>query len=184
MRLGVRGFIMERDSVMLEFSYLSKNEFNKYASELFSVLYDNMTQIAPTGNSREEDYKLWYEAMSNEMQSNKRHIIVISTGNMTEIIGFFKYSINECVFVMEDIQIKALYRGKCNIFRSLYGFVLEHICEELCIVEAYADKKNAKSLGILEKLGLAIVGENKNGISYHLRGTFEDLVKWYRRESV
>lgn len=178
------GCIMEKDSAMVEFSYLSKNEFNKYASELFSVLYDNMTQIAPTGNSREEDYKSWYEAVCGEMQSNKCHIIVISTGNMTEIIGFFKYSTNESVFMMEEIQIKRFYQGKYNIFRTLYGFVLEHINEEIHIVEAYADKKNTKSLGILEKLGLSIVGENKNGISYHLRGIYKDLVKWYMSESV
>ena len=169
---------------MIEFCYLSKNEFNKYASKLFSVLYDNMTEIAPTGNSREEDYQSWYKAMCGEMQSDKRHIIVITNGNIKEIIGFFKYSINECVFVMEDIQIKALYRGKYNIFRSLYGFVLEHFNEDICFVETYADKKNTKSLGILEKLGLSVVGENKNGISYHLRGTYEDLVKWYKGESV
>ena len=175
---------MERDNIMIEFSYLSKNEFNKYASELFSVLYDNMTPITPTGNSREEDYKSWYESMSDEMQSDKRYFIIVLQKNSQEIIGFFKYSINECVFVMEDIQIKAVYRGKYNIFRSLYGFVLEHIHEDICIVEAYVDKRNTKSLGILEKLGLAIVGENKNGISYHLRGTYEDLVKWYRREAV
>ena len=77
---------MEKDSAMVEFSYLSKNEFNKYASELFSVLYDNMTQIAPTGNSREEDYKSWYKAMCGEMQRDNRHIIVISNENMKEII--------------------------------------------------------------------------------------------------
>lgn len=175
---------MEKNSAMIEFSYLEKNEFNKYASNLFSVLYDNMTEIAPTGNSREDDYKSWYKAVCGEMQSDKRHIIVISNGNMKEIIGFFKYSINECVFVMEDIQIKAFYRGKYDIFRTLYGFALEHINEAICIVEAYADKKNTKSLAILEKLGLSLVGENKNGISYHLRGTYEDLVKWYKGESV
>lgn len=180
MNLGERGYIMERDSVTIEFSYLSKNEFNKYASKLFSVLYDNMTAIAPTGNSREEDYKSWHKAVCGEMQSNKRHIIVILTGNMKEIIGFFKYSINECVFVMEDIQIKPFYRGKYKILRTLYGFVLEHINEDVHFVEAYADKKNTKSLGILEKLGLSIIGENKNGISYHLRGTYVDLLKWYK----
>ena len=169
---------------MIEFCYLSKNEFNKYASQLFSVLYDNMTEIAPTGNSRKDDYKSWYKAICGEMQSDKRHIIGISNGNTKEIIGFFKYSINEYVFVMEDIQIKDSYRGKYNIFRTLYGFVLEHINEDIRIVEAYADKKNTKSLGILGKLGLSIVGENKNGISYHLRGTYEDLVKWYKGESV
>lgn len=175
---------MEKDSAMVEFSYLSKNEFNKYASQLFSVLYDNMTQIAPTGNRREEDYKSWYKAMCGKMQSDKRHIIVISNENMKEIIGFFKYSINECVFAMEEIQIKSSYQGKSNIFRSLYGFALEHINEDIRFVEAYADKKNTKSLAILEKLGLSVVGENKNGISYHLRGTYEDLVKWYKKESV
>lgn len=172
------------DSTMIEFSYLSKNEFNKYASKLFSVLYDNMTEIAPTGNSREEDYKSWYKAMCGEMQSDKRHIIVISNENMKEIIGFFRYSINEYVFVMEDIQIKDCYRGKYNIFRTLYGFVLEHINEDIHFVEAYANKINKKSLGILEKLGLSIIGENKNGISYHLRGSYADLLKWYKKESV
>ena len=143
-----------------------------------------MVNIAPTGNSREEDYKSWYKAVCGEMQSNKRHIIVISNGNMKEIIGFFKYSINEYVFVMEDIQIKPSYRGKYNVFRTLYGFVLEHINEDIRYVEAYANKKNTKSLGILEKLGLSIIGENTNGLSYHLRGSYTDLLKWYKKESV
>ena len=165
---------------MIEFCYLSKDEFNKYASKLFSVLYDNMTKIASTGNSREEDYESWYKAVCGEMQSYKRNIILISNENMDEIIGFFKYSINECSFVMEDIQIKDSYQGKYNIFRTLYGFVLEHITEEIRVVEAYAHKKNTKSIGILEKLGLSIIGENKNGISYHFSGTYVDLLKWYR----
>ena len=175
---------MEKNSAMVEFSYLEKNELDKYARMLFSILFDNMVNIAPTGNSREEDYKSWYKAVCGEMQSDKRHIIVISNGNMKEIIGFFKYSTNESVFTMEEIQIKRSYQGKYNIFKTLYGFVLEHIAEEIRFVEAYADKKNTKSLGILGKLGLSIIGENKNGISYHLRGTYEALVKWYKKESV
>lgn len=175
---------MEKDSAMIEFSYLEKSELDKYAGKLFSILFDNMAKIAPTANSREEDFNSWYKAVCGEMQSNKRHIIVISNGNMKEIIGFFKYSINECAFVMEEIQIKASSQGKYNIFRSLYGFVLEHIEEEIRVVEAYAHKKNTKSIGILEKLGLSITGENKNGISYHLRGSYEDLLKWYKGESV
>lgn len=175
---------MEENSAVVEFSYLEKNELDKYARKLFSILFDNMVNIAPTGNSREEDYKSWYKAVCDEMQSNKHHIIVISTGNMKEIIGFFKYSTNKSVFTMEEIQIKGSYQGKYNIFRTLYGFVLEHIKEDIRFVEAYANKKNTKSLGILGKLGLSIIGENKNGISYHLRGTYEALVKWYKKESV
>ena len=171
---------MGKDSTMIEFNYFSKNEINKYASKLFYVLYDNMTGIAPTGNSREEDYQSWYKAMCGEMQSDKRHIILISNENKEEIIGFFKYSIIGCAFVMEDIQIKVSYQGKYNIFRTLYGLVLEHITEEIRVVEAYAHKKNTKSIGILEKLGLSIIGENKTGISYHFSGTYVDLLKWYK----
>ncbi len=119
---------------MIEFCHLSKNEFNKYASKLFSVLHDNMTGIAPTGNSREDDYQSWYKAMCGEMQSDKRHIILISNENK----------------------------------------------EEIRVVEAYAHRKNTKSIGILEKLGLSIIGENKTGISYHFSGTYVDLLKWYK----
>ena len=64
------------------------------------------------------------------------------------------------------------FKGKYNIFRTLYGVVLEHINEDIRFVEAYANKKNTKTIGILEKLGLSIIGENKNGISYHFRGTY------------
>ena len=96
---------MEKYSAMIEFSYLEKNELDKYTRKLFSILFDNMVNIAPTGNSREEDYKSWYKAMCGEMQNDKRHIIVIFNENMKEIIGFFKYSINEYVFVIVDLQI-------------------------------------------------------------------------------
>ena len=82
---------------------------------------------------------------------------------------------------MEEIQIMESYQGKYNIFRDLYGFVFEQIKEDICFVEAYANKQNIKSLGILEKMGLSTIGENRNGISYHLRGTYTDLKMWYNK---
>lgn len=44
-------------------------------------------------------------------------------------------------------------------------------------MEAYANKKNKKSQGILARLGLERIGENKNGNSYHFRGRYEALKK-------
>ena len=29
---------------------------------------------------------------------------------------------------------------------------------------------------------LTIIGENKNGISYHLKGTYKDLMRWYNHD--
>jgi RimJ/RimL family protein N-acetyltransferase len=46
-------------------------------------------------------------------------------------------------------------------------------------VEAYADKRNQKSLAVLAHLGLTVMGENKNGISYHLRGSYAELKQKY-----
>ena len=166
---------------MVEFCCLARTEFNKYASTLFALLYDNMNRIAPTGNSREEDFQCWSEAVEEGLRSEKRHIVIISDHDSQAVIGFFQYYINECVFVMEEIQIKESYQGKYNIFRDLYGFVFEQIKEDICFVEAYANKQNIKSLGILEKMGLSTIGENRNGISYHLRGTYTDLMMWYNK---
>ena len=36
-------------------------------------------------------------------------------------------------------------------------------------------------IGILEKIGLKNTGPNKNGHSYHFKGRFVDLVKWYEK---
>ena len=81
---------------------------------------------------------------------------------------------------MEEIQIRKTYQGKYNIFERIYGLALANISEDVDVVEAYANKKNTKSIAILGKLGLSIVGENKNGTSYHFRGTYADLLNWHK----
>ena len=80
---------------------------------------------------------------------------------------------------MEDIQIRKVYQGKYNVFERFYGLAFANVKENIDLVEAYANKKNIKSIGILIKLGLSIVGENKNGASYRFRGAYADLLKWY-----
>ena len=47
----------------IRFEYLNKPDFPTVSYDIFSILADNMTAIAPTGNSREEDYNLWYDAV-------------------------------------------------------------------------------------------------------------------------
>ena len=80
--------------------------------------------------------------------------------------------------MMEEIQFKPEYQGK-GIFRKLYGFVLKNIRNDLEFVEAYASVYNQKSIGILENFGLSNEGLNKNGRSYHFKGSFNNLIKWY-----
>ncbi len=160
----------------IRFEYLNKIDFKTLSNELFSILADNMTVIAPTGNSREEDFVLWSDAVSDGLQREERQIILIKdNGNL---IGYFQYYTNADTFMMEEIQFRPEYQGK-GLFRELYGFVLKNVRNDLEFVEAYASINNKKSIGILEKFGLSNIGLNKNGRSYHFKGRFADLIKWY-----
>lgn len=161
---------------MISFEYLNKSDFSVFAQQIFNILADNMTVIAPTGNSREQDFTLWLDAVSDGMQRPERQIILIKDNE--KLVGFFQYYTNADTFMMEEIQFRPAYQGK-GIFRELYGFVLKSIRNDLAFVEAYASINNQKSIGILKKLGLSNTGLNRNGRSYHFKGIFADLIKWY-----
>ena len=159
-----------------QFKYLYKPEFSIVCKELFSVLADNMTLIAPTGNSREEDFLLWSDSLATALQNSEREIVIVTDNE--NIIGYFQYSISDKTFKMEEIQFKSDYQGK-GIFRELYGFALKNIRMDLESVVAFASINNYKSIGILEKMGLSNTGFNKNGRSYRFEGRFVDFIKWY-----
>jgi hypothetical protein len=167
---------------MVCFSYLDKHDFDIYASDIFNILADNMTVISPTGNLREEDYACWYEAVNDRLKNNARQIVLIFDNVAEKIVGFFQYYINGDLFMMEDIQLDSMYRGRHHVFRDLYAFVLSNIDSNLPFVEAYANKNNSKSIGILEKMGLKVIGLNKNGNSYHFLGDYQDLLKWFYKK--
>lgn len=162
------------------FQYLDKKDFASLSRQIFDILADNMSVIAPTGNSREEDFNCWFSAVSDGLEREERQIILIKKG--TEIIGFFQYYVNEDTLAMEEIQLISEYHGKANIFRNLYGFLFENIPHSLKYVKAFANKQNEKSILILQKLGLKKAGENKNGNSYFFTGDFADLLNWYKGE--
>ncbi len=161
---------------MVKFEYLNKPVFSDISHDIFNILANNMEIIAPTGNSREEDFKCWYEGVSNGLKRDERQIILIKDND--NIIGFFQYYTNADTFMMEEIQLKREYHGK-GIFRALYGFIISNIRSDIEFVEAYASINNDKSVGILGKFGLSNIGLNKNGRSVHFKGNYSDLIKWY-----
>ena len=169
---------------MVDFRYLKQDEFEQYAEGMFSVLYDNMSQIAPTGFTREEDFACWFEANKEGLENTNRHIIICVEKETHEIVGYFQYTVQNDVFLMEEIQIRKSHQGKYNIFERIYGLVIDNMNKDVAFVEAYANKENGKSIGILGKLGLSIVGENKRGTSYHFRGTYIDLLSWHEKTSI
>ena len=166
---------------MISFRILQKNEATDILPILFKILHSNMSVICTTKNSYVDDYRLWLDAVAPALEKDARHIILIYDD--TEIIGYFQYYVNVTTFMMEEIQFNKEYH-ETGLFRRLYSYIYEIIPEETPYVEAYAHKQNQKSQSILKHLGLQIIGENKNGNSYHFRGDCRETLKKYNtRES-
>lgn len=170
-----------RKLYLITFEFLDKTYFSQKSKEIFDILADNMTMIAPTGNTREEDYICWSDSVSEGLERAERKIVLIK--RCDELIGFFQYFTNEDTFRMEEIQLKPEYHGK-GIFRKLYGFILPKIDNSIEFVDAFANIQNEKSIAILEHLGLKNVGLNKNGRSYHFKGQFKKLKEWYENDGI
>lgn len=162
---------------MISFSFLDKTKFGENAPQLFSILANNMANIAPTGNPYEDDFKLWFSAVGEGLRQPARKILLIIADK--EIIGYFQYFANDGLFMMEEIQIAPQWQGKSNIFRRIYQYILPLLPKDIVYVEAFANKSNAKSCGILKAFGLSIIGENRNGSSYHLRGKYTEFAKHF-----
>ena len=151
---------------MISCRFLDKNEVQRFLPQLFSILHENMSVIAPTGNTYEEDYALWSGAVAPAMQKEKRQIVLILSEDT--LIGYLQYYTNETTFMIEEAQIKQAHQGR-GVLRSAFAYICDYIPPTVLYVEAYANKKNTKSQNILEHHGFARIGENKNGNSYHYR---------------
>lgn len=160
------------------FRYLPKPPSSALLDEIFGILATNMRVIAPTGLTYEEDRAQWMACVPPALTKDARQIVLIYVGG--ELAGFFQYYVtaDHSVFMMEEIQFKEAYR-ESGLFGELYRFLIPKLPADIVSVEAYADKRNTKSLGVLGHLGLTVIGENKNGGSWHLRGDFAVLKEKY-----
>lgn len=159
---------------MIRFAFLDKREKVQNAQRLFDLLYANMSVIAPTGHTYQEDFSAWSAAVLPALDNPERRIICIYDGAL--LIGYFQYCVKDTVFMMEEIQILRSYQTKAQLFRRLYAYVLPKLPSGIRFVEAYANKKNKKSQGILRHLGLSVSEENET--NFHYRGHYMDLVNW------
>ncbi len=139
---------------------------------LFEILHGNMNVIAPTGNSYAEDEELWISCIAEALEKPARQLLLLMDGGVPA--GFFMYYVNGDLWMMEEIQFAPAYQGS-GLFRALYAHMVSVLPDSVEFVEAYANKHNQKSQGVLTHLGLTIIGENHNGNSYRFRGTYSDL---------
>ncbi len=158
------------------FEQMKKQDIPVYLSEMFDILADNMGKIAPTGNSYDEDYKIWSECVVPVFCEGKRNVILIFDEN--KLCGYFQYFVNDTTFRMDEIQFKQEYQGS-GLFAELYHYLTTIIPSRTKYVEAFSNKANLKSQGILKHLGLKENGENKNGNSIYFKGDYKTISERY-----
>ena len=141
--------------------------------QMFHILSTNMGKIAPTGNSYEEDMKIWLSYMTSE-QIKETQILLMYVGEA--LVGYFQYRISENKVLIEEVEIAPEYQRTLLFYRFL-KYVSNIIPKNIEYAEAYINKQNTNSQRIAQKLGMRIVGENPNGHSFRYRGELSSFKK-------
>jgi len=144
---------------------------------MFDIISRNMREIAPTGNTLEEDRISWTRAMQEELQNPDKHWVLAFDGEA--LVGYVLYRIEnhsalraplpggECILHMDEIQIEKAYQGDGETFPLLMGKMLYDAKEAGArTVHTHVNKQNAKSQGIVRAMGLRIVKEKPCGFIY------------------
>lgn len=153
------------------FKYLDKCDFEDIFPQMFLILHTNMSAIAPTGNSYDSDFRIWMSHILPALEAKNRETILFYINS--KLIGYLRYSVNHNTqsLLIEDIQIKAAFQG-IGAFSACLKWLVKQLPNDILNVEAYVDKRNNRSRVIMEHLGMACKGENKNGVSLYLKGDY------------
>ncbi len=158
----------------IQIDQLQKEDIPAVLPRLFQILYENMNPISPVEEPYDAAGLSWQSLIAGALEDPRRTLLIVR--DCDEIVGFFMYATNGVNFLMEEIQLIDRVQGK-GIFQAIYAEVLPHLPDTVATVEAYAHKKNLRSQGILSHLGLSVIGENNNGLSWKYRGEFVQMKK-------
>ena len=143
---------------------------------MFDILAGNMRIIAPTGDSYEEDRRIWQA----EAVPAFEHVILIFDDD--RLAGYFQYRLQDNTLRMDEIQFAKPYQGT-GLFKRLYQYITTIIPQETQHVAACANKMNQMAQNILQYLGLQRIGENKNGKSFVYRGEYQTILEKYGNQT-
>ena len=154
---------------------LDKSKKDSVLPLLFDILHSNMSRIAPSGKSYEDEFSFWISCVSPALDKESRKILLIYDGCV--LAGFFQYFVNGGLFMIEEIQLCREYH-RTSALGELYAYLVGIIPEDTELVEAYANKSNHRSIAILNHLGLEAIGETDDGSLYRFRGRYKNIPRY------
>lgn len=160
------------------FRYLRVEELEQQLPQVFDILYTNMTALAPSGESYQDDRRMWESYIVPALKAGSVQLLLMFAEE--NLAGYAQYSLRENTLLMDEVEIKPEYQ-RTMLFYRFCQYMMGMIPEEICYIESYVNKKNQNSLSIHSKLGLTIVGENRSGSSWRMRGEKDLLVSRFNR---
>ena len=151
---------------------LNKEEELSLIGNLFDLMCENMTEVAPTGLTCEWEKAKWLAEVIPALKKAPRQIALLYCKGM--LVGFCMYYVNAGVFMVEELQIQRGYRSS-GVIVELWKFFKRTVPEETVYMEAYTDLENAYSAKLLQKLGLELVETTAGGRLKHFRGEFDKI---------
>ena len=156
------------------FRFLDSKQAETILPQMFDILFTNMNNIAPTGNSYDEDKAMWLSFMFSSVNKGPQQILLMYSDE--ELVGYFQYSIDGNTLFAEEIEIRPDYQ-RTFLFTLFFRYLMSIMPKNIEYIKANIHKDNLNSQTIAGKLGMQIVGENKNKISWHLIGPVDKFKK-------
>ncbi len=163
---------------MVTFSMLNKGEKEVWLPRLFDLLYENMKDIAPSGMTCDQEKAAFLANVSPALDKAPRQILLCFVDG--ELAGYVQYYVRGDLLMVEELQLRREYH-RTLLFGQLCRPLIRSLPPEIRFVEAYADRRNKNSMGIMEKLGMETLPEP--GPYAHLRGPAEQARKRFDRRT-
>lgn len=154
--------------------YLDKDKEQGLLPELFDLLYENMTPIAPFSASFEAEKRQWLSCIGEALQKDPRQMLLLYRGSV--LAGFCMYYINGGKLMVEEVQIREAYR-RTTLAVELFRFLKGILPQDAVYIEAFADKRNIPSRNLMENHGMEPIGETPDGSCIHYRGMINCIFK-------
>lgn len=158
---------------------MEKSESEKLLPQLFCILHRNMSHIAPTDCSYEEDQKVWLSYITPELDKQRVKIVLMYVGE--NLAGYFQYRVTEDTMEVDEIEIKPEYQ-RTMVFYRFGQFMIDQMLDDVKYLTSYVHKENHYSQSIHESLGMECVGENKSGTSWFYRGEAAKIAAHFLRK--
>ena len=152
---------------MITYTHPDKTQKDQWLPRLFDLYYLNMSPIAPSGLSYEEERSQWLSAVSPALDKAPRQILLCCKDD--ELAGYVQYYTREDLLMIEEVQISPDCQHS-SVFRSLIRALIRLLPDGVRYVEAYADCRNRRSISLMERLGMTQLPQQEGPRFVHLRG--------------